>query len=99
MSFLSHTPNHDGLVSSPAPIWAELVSEPSKPATEAQASLLRDFVFEALAPVEHDTASAPNCLHNDDDTGACCHLKRVVECVKAAAKTFRELEALSGRAA
>jgi hypothetical protein len=99
MSFLSQTRTDDGGVSTPARIRAELVSEPSKPAIEAQASLLRDFVFEALAPVEHDSASARSCLQSDDDTGTRYHLKRVVECVKAAAKTFREVEALSGRAA
>jgi hypothetical protein len=36
-------------------------------------------------------------LENDDDAGARYHLKRIVECVKAAASTFRELETLSGR--
>jgi len=73
---------------------------------DVRASLMRDFVFEALEPVERDSAAARLCLTNDDDVGARYHLKRVVECVKAAAATFRELEALtrdhsvaSGRAA
>lgn len=61
------------------------------------AGLLRDFVYEALEPVENDSASARLCLRNDDDGGARYHLKRVVECVKAAALTFRELEGLTGR--
>ncbi len=39
----------------------------------------------------------PPVPQNDDDAGARYHLKRVVECVKAAASTFRELEALIGR--
>ena len=56
--------------------------------------LLRDFVFEVLAPVESDTAAVRLCLQNDDDVGARYHLKRIVECVKAAASTFRELEAM-----
>ena len=56
--------------------------------------LLRDYVFEALGPVECDVGSARLCLRNDDDAGAKYHLKRVVECVKSAALTFNELEAL-----
>lgn len=59
-----------------------------------RAKLLRDFVYEALTPVERDAGAAKLCLDNNDDTGARYHLKRVVECVKAAAATFRELEAL-----
>jgi hypothetical protein len=61
---------------------------------DARAGLLRAFIFEALASVESDVRL---CLKNDDDAGARYHLKRVVECVKAAASTFRELEALIGR--
>ena len=53
-------------------------------------------MFEAMAPVEGDSAAVRLCLKNDDDAGAGYHLKRVVECVKAAASTFRELEALGG---
>jgi hypothetical protein len=64
----------------------------------ARAALLRDFVFEALAPVERDSTAVRLCLQNDDDAGARYHLKRVVESVKAAASMFRELEALIGRA-
>jgi hypothetical protein len=64
---------------------------------DVRTSLLRDFVFEVLAPVESDSAAAPLCLKNDDDAGTRYHLKRVVENVKAAASTFRELEALAGR--
>jgi crossover junction endodeoxyribonuclease RuvC len=51
--------------------------------------------FEALAPVENDAAAARLCLANDDDAGSRYHLKRVVECVKAAASAFRELEGLT----
>jgi hypothetical protein len=65
----------------------------------ARAALLRDFVFEALAPVACDSAAVRLCLQNDDDAGARYHLKRIVESVKAAASTFRELDALIGRAA
>ena len=65
---------------------------------EARTALLRDFVCEALCPVEHDSAAARHCLANDDDAAARYHLKRVVECVKAAASTFREIETLTGRA-
>lgn len=63
----------------------------------ARAALLRDFVFEAMAPVESDSAAVRLCLKHDDDAGARYHLRRVVECVKAAASTFRELESLNGR--
>ena len=62
-----------------------------------RAGLLRDFIFEALAPVESDAPAARLCLKNDDDAGARYHLKRVVENVKGAASTFRELEALVRR--
>jgi hypothetical protein len=62
---------------------------------DVRASLLRDFIFEAMEPVEHDSAAARHCLSNNDDVGAKYHLKRVVECVKAAAATFKELEALT----
>jgi hypothetical protein len=62
---------------------------------DVRASLLRDFIYEAMEPVEHDCVAARACLQNDDDVGAHYHLKRVVECVKAAAATFRELEALT----
>jgi hypothetical protein len=51
-------------------IWAE------------REALMRDFIFEALAPVEADTAATRLCLRNDDDTGARYHLKRVVACVR-----------------
>jgi hypothetical protein len=64
---------------------------------DARAGLLGDFIFEALAPVESDAPATRLCLKNDDDAGARCHLKRIVECAKAAASTFRELEALVGR--
>ncbi|HME86143.1 MAG TPA: hypothetical protein VKG91_16745 [Roseiarcus sp.] len=69
----------------------------SEATLDARASLLRDFIFEALAPVRHDAAAARLCLRNDDDKGAEYHLRRVVSAVKAAALTFRELETLSGR--
>jgi hypothetical protein len=65
--------------------------------SDVRAALLWDFVFEALAPLESDAPATRLCLKNDDDAGARYHLKRVVECVKAAASTFRELEALVGR--
>jgi hypothetical protein len=63
---------------------------------DVRSSLLRDFIYEALEPVERDSAAARLCLQNDDDAGAKYHLRRVVECVKAAAATFRELEGLLG---
>jgi hypothetical protein len=66
-------------------------------AREERIALLRDVVFEALAPVESDAAAARLCLKHDDDAGARYHLERAVECLKAAAKTFRELESLDGR--
>jgi hypothetical protein len=71
---------------------------------DVRASLMRDFIFEALEPVERDSAAVRLCLANDDDVGARYHLKRVVECVKAAAATFREAltrdhSVASGRAA
>jgi hypothetical protein len=66
---------------------------------DVRAALCRDFVFEVLAPVESDTAAVRLCLQNDDDVGARYHLKRAVECVKAAASTFRELEALKAASA
>jgi hypothetical protein len=60
-----------------------------------RADLMRDFIFETLAPVERDAGAARLCLQNNDDAGSRYHLKRVVEHVKAAAATFRELEALT----
>jgi hypothetical protein len=66
-------------------------------AREERMALLRDFVFEALMPIEADAAAARLSLKHDDDAGARYHLKRVVECVRAAASTFRELESLNGR--
>jgi hypothetical protein len=66
---------------------------------DERAALVRDFVFEALAPVERDSGAVRLCLQNDDDAGARYHLKRIVESVKAAASTFLELNALIGRAA
>jgi hypothetical protein len=62
---------------------------------DVRAGLFRDAVFEMLEPVEHDSAAARHCLANGDDVAARYHLKRVVECVKAAAATFKELEALT----
>jgi hypothetical protein len=61
-----------------------------------RATLMRDFIFEALAPVEHDSAAARHCLANDDDAGAGYHLQRIVAGVKAADETFRELRELVG---
>jgi hypothetical protein len=63
---------------------------------DVRASLMREFVFEALEPVERDSEATRLCLENEDDVGAHYHLKRVVECVKAAARAFKELEALLG---
>jgi hypothetical protein len=37
---------------------------------DARAGLLRDFMFEALAPVESDAPAIRLCLKNDDDAGA-----------------------------
>jgi hypothetical protein len=62
---------------------------------DVRASLLRDAIFEMLEPVEHDAVAARHCLQNNDDVATRYHLKRVVECVKAAAATFKELEALT----
>jgi hypothetical protein len=59
-----------------------------------RAALLRDFIGDALVPVECDVLAARLCLTNHDDVGARYHLKRMVVSVKAAALTFRELEAL-----
>jgi len=78
-----------------APTAPESSPDPAQDLREVRAGLLRDFVFEALQPVENDNAATLLCLKNDDDAGAKYHLKRVVECVKAAVKTFRELEALT----
>ncbi len=82
---------------------AEPAASPNSPGPTAgqdvraeRAALMRDFVFEALSPVEADASAARACLTNDDDAGAHYHLKRVVECVKAAASTFRELQELVG---
>ena len=74
-----------------APLAAQA---PLAEAKAVQVELLRDFVFEMLWPIECDAGAGRLCLANDDDVGARYHLKRVVECVKAAAKTFRELEDL-----
>ena len=59
-----------------------------------RAALLRDFIREALAPVERDVRAARLCLRNDDDAGARYHLKRVVAGVKNASSTFGELQEL-----
>jgi hypothetical protein len=88
---------------SPAAGWAPnsfcLAAERSEDTVlETRAGLMRDFVFEAMGPVESDAAAVRLCLKHNDDAGARYHLKRVVECVKAAASTFRELETLTGRA-
>jgi hypothetical protein len=69
----------------------------SETVLDVSAAQLRDFIYEALSPVEADATAARLCLRNDDDAGARYHLKRVVECVKAAASTFRELDSLNGR--
>jgi hypothetical protein len=73
---------------------AAVAASPSLAAVRA--SLLRDFIDEALEPVEHDSAATRHCLSNNDDVSARYHLKRVVECVRAAAATFKELEGLIG---
>ena len=65
---------------------------------DVSAAELRDFVYEALAPVEADAAAARLSLRNDDDAGARYHLQRVVACVKAATTSFRELEVLKAKA-
>jgi hypothetical protein len=59
-----------------------------------RAALLRDFIGDTLEPVECDALAARLCLKNHDDVGARYHLKRIVDSVKAAALTFRELLAL-----
>jgi hypothetical protein len=58
--------------------------------------MLRDFIDEALQPVEGDALAARLCLRNDDDAGARYHLERIIAGVKAAASTFRELQQLVG---
>jgi hypothetical protein len=68
---------------------------PSPEAKAVQEALLRDFIFEALAPVERDAGAARLCLESDDDVGTRYHLKRSIEHIKAAAATFRELEELT----
>ena len=71
---------------------------PPTEATDVRASLIRDFVFETLFPVERDAAAARLCLSNDDDKGAAYHLKRIVVSVKAAAGAINELrDLLSGQ--
>jgi hypothetical protein len=60
--------------------------------SDVRAALLRDFVFEALAPFESDAAAGRLSLKNDDDAGARYRLKRVVECVKAAAPRSASLK-------
>lgn len=65
---------------------------------DVRADILRDFIFEALAPVELDAGAARLCLRSNDDVGTRYHLKRAIECVKAAAATFKELEALAATA-
>src|SRR5580698_8335186 len=62
-----------------------------------RAALLRDFIGEALEPVERDVLAARLCLRNDDDAGARYHFKRIIACIKAAAPTFGELQEVVGR--
>ena len=68
--------------------------EPAGDVREIRTALLRDFAYEALGPAEIDVAAARLCLRGDDDTGARYHFRRAVAAVRAAAETFRELEAL-----
>lgn len=81
---------------------AEQEPSPNPTAAHAQdvraerAALIRDFISEALRPVEADAAATRASLANNDDTGAAYHLRRVVACVKAAASTFNELKKLGG---
>jgi hypothetical protein len=58
------------------------LSDTVQDVTCVRAGLLRDFMFEALRPVENDSAAARLCLKHDDDAGARYHLRRVVECTK-----------------
>ena len=71
------------------------LQELNSEAAAVRADLLRDFIFEALAPVECDSAAARLSLSNSDDAGARYHLARVVKCVKAAATTLNELAGLT----
>ena len=59
-----------------APAADAVAASPSLAAVRA--SLLRDFIYEALEPVEHDCVAARACLRNDDDAGTKYHLKRIV---------------------
>jgi hypothetical protein len=72
---------------------------PPSDVREARIYLLRDFVYDALSPVANDFEAVRLCLCNDDDLGARYHLNRAIKCVRAAAATFRELEALNAKQA
>jgi hypothetical protein len=99
------TRNHTSLAAAPAAnTQTDLRSpanvigiDPGAPrACDERKVLMRDFVFDVLAPIEADATAARPSLKHDYGAGARYHLKRVIECAKAAASTLRELESLNG---
>jgi hypothetical protein len=67
---------------------------PSEAVRELRIRLAREDIEKALWPVSRDSESALNSIENTDDDGLTHHLRRVVECVKAAAWKHRELRLL-----
>ncbi len=54
------------------------------------------WVARFAPPKLHHSAAVRLCLKHNDDVGARYHLRQVVECVKTAASTLRELECHNG---
>jgi hypothetical protein len=61
---------------------------------ECRIRLARDDIHAALGPVSHHSEAARLCLELDDDGGLEHHLRHVVDGVRSAAQTYRELKDL-----
>ena len=61
---------------------------------ECRIRVARDDIHAALGPVSRHSDAAMLCLELDDDKGLEHHLRRVVDGVRSAARTYRDLRAL-----
>lgn len=66
---------------------------------DVRVRLARDDIHAALGPVSRHSEAARLCLELDDDEGLEHHLRRIVDGVRLAAQTYRELRALLSRPA
>ena len=71
-----------------------LHAELSVAVRECRIRLSRDDIHAALGPVSRHSEAARLCLELDDDEGLEHHLRRVVDGVRLAAQTYRELKDL-----